>query len=136
MPFSAGLPVRDPGTAHAWCAMPRNRCTESLRAWKDEKSVFMSTGLYLPTSTKAETETPLQEPETKGTDNCSSETARIAHDLKNCMSVLLLAITSLKGNMDQALISPPLRRVLEDVVGEMARLVDEMIRMVERQRDK
>ena len=109
---------------------------ESLRAWKAEKPVFMSTVLYLPTSTKAETETPLQEPEAKGTDNCSSETARIAHDLKNCMSVLLLAITSLKGNMDQALISPPLRRVLEDVVGEMTRLVDEMIRVVERQRDK
>jgi len=136
MPFSTGLPVRDPGMAHAWCAMPCNCCTESLRAWKAEKPVFMSTVLYLPTSTKAETETPLQEPEAKGTGNCSSETARIAHDLKNCMSVLLLAITSLKGNMDQALISPPLRRVLEDVVGEMTRLVDEMIRVVERQRDK
>jgi len=96
----------------------------------------MSTVLYLPTSTKAGTETPLQEPEAKETGNCSSETARIAHDLKNCMSVLLLAITSLKGNMDQALISPPRRRVLEDVVGEMTRLVDEMIRVVERQGHK
>jgi len=38
--------------------------------------------------------------------------------------------------MDQALISPPLTRVLEDVVGEMTRLVDEMIRVVERQGDK
>jgi len=121
---------------HASDAMPRNCRTESLRAWKAGKPVFMSTGLYLPTSTKAETETPLQEPEAKGTGNCSSETARIAHDLKNCMSVLLLAIASLKGNMDQALISPPLRRVLEDVVREMTRLVDEMIRMVERQEDK
>jgi|GEM_PF-1360398 len=136
MPFSTGLPVRDPGMMPAWCAMPRNCCTESLRAWKAEKPVFMSTVLYLPTSTKAETETPLQEPEAKGTDNCSSDTARIAHDLKNCMSVLLLAITSLKGNMDQVLISPPLRRVLEDVVGEMTRLVDEMIRVVERPGDK
>ena len=96
----------------------------------------MSTVRYLPTSTKAGTETPLQEPEVKETGNCSSETARIAHDLKNCMSVLLLAITSLKGNMDQALISPPRRRLLEDVVGEMTRLVDEMIRLVERQGDK
>ena len=96
----------------------------------------MSTVLYLPTSSKGEEQTPLQEPEAKETGNCCSETERIAHDLKNCMSVLLLAITSLKGNMDQALISPPLRRVLEDVVGEMTRLVDEMIGVVERQGDK
>ena len=54
----------------------------------------MSTVLYLPTSTKAETETPLQEPEARETGNRGSDTARIAHDLKNCMSVLLLAITS------------------------------------------
>jgi hypothetical protein len=121
---------------HASHAMPRNCPTESLRAWKAERPEFMSTVRYLPTSTKAGTETPLQEPEVKETGNCSSETARIAHDLKNCMSVLLLAITSLKGNMDQALISPPRRRVLEDVVGEMTRLVDEMIRVVERQGHK
>src|SRR5215510_13331691 len=121
---------------HASRAMPRNCRTESLRVWKAKRPVFMSTVLYLPTSTKAETETPLQEPEAKETGNCSSETARIAHDLKNCMSVLLLAITSLKGNMDQALISPPRRRLLEDVVGEMTRLVDEMIRVVERQGHK
>jgi len=96
----------------------------------------MSTVLYLPTSTNGGTQTPLQEAEAKGTGNCCSETERIAHDLKNCMSVLLLAITSLKGNVDQALISPSRRRVLEDVVGEMTRLVDEMIRVVERQEDK
>ena len=96
----------------------------------------MSTVLYLPTSTKGGIQTPLQEPDAKETSSSCSETERIAHDLKNCMSVLLLAITSLKGNMDQALISPSRRRVLEDVVGEMTRLVDEMIRVVERQRDK
>lgn len=116
--------------------MPRNRRTENLRTWKAEKPLFMSTVLYLPTSTKGGTQTALQEPEAKETGTCCSETERIAHDLKNCMSVLLLAITSLKGNVDQALISPPRRRVLEDVVGEMTRLVDEMVRLVQRQGDK
>src|SRR4030095_6292567 len=106
----------------------RNCRTESLRAWKAEKLVFMSTVLYLPTSTKGGTQTPLQESKAKETGICCSETERIAHDLKNCMSVLLLAITSLKGNVDQALISLPRRRVLEDVVGEMNHLVDEMVR--------
>ena len=96
----------------------------------------MSTVLHLPTSTKSGTQTPLQEPEAKETGISCSETERIAHDLKNCMSVLLLAITSLKSNVDQALISPSRRRVLEDVVGEMTRLVDEMVRLVERQGDK
>ena len=111
----------------------RNCRTESLRAWKAEKLVFMSTVLYLPTSTKGGTQTPLQESKAKETGICCSETERIAHDLKNCMSVLLLAITNLKGNVDQALISPSRRRVLEDVVGEMNRLVDEMVRSVESQ---
>ena len=89
MPFSTVLPGRDPGMVHARCAMPPDCRTESLRAWKAEKPVFMSTVLYLPTSTKAETETPLQEPEAKGTGNCGSETARIAHDLKNCMCIVI-----------------------------------------------
>ena len=47
------------------------------------------------------------------------------------MSVLLLAITSLKDNVDQPLISMSRGQVLEDVVGEMNRLVDEMVRSVE-----
>jgi hypothetical protein len=96
----------------------------------------MSTILYLPTSTKSRTQTPLQESEAKETGICCSQTERIAHDLKNCMSVLLLAITSLKGNVDQPLISLSRRRVLEDVVGEMNHLVDEMVRLVESQGNK
>jgi hypothetical protein len=52
------------------------------------------------------------------------------------MSVLLLAITSLKDNVDQPLISLSRRRVLEDVVGEMNHLVDEMVRLVESQGNK
>jgi hypothetical protein len=91
----------------------------------------MSTVLYLPTSTKGGTQTPLQESKAKETGICCSETERIAHDLKNCMSVLLLAITSLKDNMDQPLISMSRGQVLEHMVGEMNRLVDEMVRSVE-----
>ena len=81
----------------------------------------MSTILYLPTSTKSRTQSLLQGSEAKETGICCSQTERIAHDLKNCMSVLLLAITSLKDNVDQPLISLSRRRVLEDVVGEMNR---------------
>ena len=100
------------------------------------QAVVMSTILYLPISTKSRTQTPLQESEAKETGICCSQTERIAHDLKNCMSVLLLATTSLKGNVDQPLISPSRRRVLEDVVGEMNHLVDEMVRLVESQGNK
>jgi hypothetical protein len=100
------------------------------------RAVFMSTILYLPTSTKSRTQNLLQESEAKETGICCSQTERIAHDLKNCMSVLLLAITSLKDNVDQPLISLSRRRVLEDVVGEMNRLVDEMVRLVESQGNK
>jgi hypothetical protein len=95
----------------------------------------MSRILYLPTSAKGGTQATVQESEAKETGICCSQTERIAHDLKNCMSVLLLAITSLKDNMDQPLISMPRRRVLEDVVGEMNRLVEEMVRSVESSRN-
>jgi hypothetical protein len=93
----------------------------------------MSKILYLPTSTKDRTQATIQESEAQETGIRCSQTERIAHDLKNCMSVLLLAITSLKDNVDQPLISASRRRVLEDVIGEMNRLVDQMVELVERQ---
>jgi triphosphoribosyl-dephospho-CoA synthetase len=80
----------------------------------------MSTILYLPTPQK--------------TVIYCSQTERVAHDLKNCMSVLLLAITSLKDN--QPLISASRKRVLENVVEEMNRLVDEMVRLAGTQVNK
>jgi hypothetical protein len=97
---------------------------------------FMSTIVYLPTSAKGRTQAPIQESEAQETGICCSETERIAHDLKNCMSVLLLAITSLKDNMDQPFISLSRRRVLENVVEEMNRLVDEMVVLAGRQMNK
>ncbi|HSE85042.1 MAG TPA: hypothetical protein VLJ79_02365 [Candidatus Binatia bacterium] len=93
----------------------------------------MSKILYLPTSTKGRTQATIQESEAQETGIRCSQMERIAHDLKNCMSVLLLAITSLKDNVDQPLISASRRRVLEDVIGEMNRLVDQMVGLVERQ---
>ena len=47
MPFSTGLPVRDPGMVHASDAMPRNCSTESLRAWKAEKTCIHEYGSLL-----------------------------------------------------------------------------------------
>jgi len=95
----------------------------------------MSTILYLPTSAQGRTQAPTQESEAQETGMCCSQTERIAHDLKNCMSVLLLAITSLKDNMDQPFISVSRRRVLENVVEEMNRLV-EMVVLAGRQINK
>ena len=88
---------------------------------------LMSTILYLPTPAKGRSPAPIQESVAQETVTYCSQTERIAHDLKNCMSVLLLAITSLKDN--QPLISESRKRVLEHVVEEMNDLVDEMVRL-------
>ena len=97
----------------------------------------MSRILYLPTSTTDRAQASIQESEAQETSIRCSQTERIAHDLKNCMSVLLLAITSLKDNGNQSLISTSRRRAaLENVVEEMNRLVDEMVGLVKRQEKK
>jgi len=49
------------------------------------------------------------------------------------MSVLLLAITSMKDNADQSVISASRAQALEKVVHEMERLVDEMVDLAETQ---
>ena len=90
----------------------------------------MSRILYLPTPAKGRSGAPIQEPEAQEIIY-SAQTERIAHDLRNCMSVLLLVISSLKDN--QALISESRKQVLENVVEEMNRLVDEMVRLAARQ---
>jgi K+-sensing histidine kinase KdpD len=93
----------------------------------------MSRILYLPTPAKGRGESPIQVSEAQEVIYCS-QIERIAHDLKNCMSVLLLAITSLKDN--QPLISESRKRALENVVEEMSRLVDEMVRLAGNQVNK
>jgi hypothetical protein len=87
----------------------------------------MSKILYLPTPTQDRMQAPMEKPEAQEIGDRCSQTERIAHELKNCMSVLLLAITGLKDNVDQSLISVSRRQVLADVVAEMSRLVDEIV---------
>jgi hypothetical protein len=87
----------------------------------------MSKVLYLPTPTQDRIQVLIEKSEAREIGDCCSETERIAHELKNCMSVLLLAITGLKDNLDQSLIPVSRRQVLADVVAEMNRLVDEIV---------
>jgi len=88
----------------------------------------MSTILHLPAS---HSQISAQE-----TGSRCSQTKRAAHDLRNCMSVLLLAITSLKDNGNQSVIPASRAQALENVVHEMERLVDEMVGLAETKTDK
>lgn len=98
------------------------------------RPVFMSRTFYSSASTQGPVQTPIQKAEAQETDIYRSETERIAHDLKNCISVLLLAITSLKDN--QPLISASPNPALEKVVVEMDRLVNELVTLAGRQKSK
>jgi signal transduction histidine kinase len=53
----------------------------------------------------------------------------LAHDVKNCMSTLLLALATLERDGDQWKITARGRQALEDIVFEMDRLIDEMLEM-------
>lgn len=97
-------------------------------------TVSMSTILYLPSPAKGRSQAPIQESAAQETVTCRSQIELVAHDLKNSMSVLLLVISSLKDS--QPLISESRKRVLEHVVEEMNRLVDEMVRLGGRRVDK
>ena len=96
--------------------------------------VFMSKNFYSSGSTQDPGQTPIQKAEAQETGIYRSETERIAHDLKNCISVLLLAITSLKDN--QRLVPASPNHALEKVVVEMDRLVDELVTLAGRQTSK
>jgi hypothetical protein len=90
----------------------------------------MSKVLYLPTPSKS----PTPAPRISGAQEMGihhAQIPRIVHDLKNCMSVLLLAVSSPKENSDQSPISMSRRKALEDTITEMNRLVDEMAGLVE-----
>jgi hypothetical protein len=85
--------------------------------------------LYLPAPSKNPTPALSKAPGAQEIGISQAQIPRIAHDLKNCMSVLLLAISSLKEN--SGLISTSRRKALEDVISEMNYLVNEMVRLVE-----
>jgi hypothetical protein len=91
----------------------------------------MSKVVYLPSSINDPTRVLNQQSETQEIDICRVQIERAAHDLKNCMSVLLLAISSLKDNGNQPAVPIGRRQGLEDLVTEMNRLVDEMVRLAE-----
>jgi hypothetical protein len=52
---------------------------------------------------------------------------RLAHDLKNCMSVLLLGLATLDGDGDQWILSAHSRDVFEGAVFEMNGIVEALI---------
>jgi hypothetical protein len=94
--------------------------------------VFMSKALYLPTPSKNPTPVLIKKPEAQEMGSSHAQISRIVHDLKNCMSVLLLVISSLKENTDQSTIAVSRRKAIEDAVAEMNHLVNEMAGLVER----
>jgi hypothetical protein len=59
-----------------------------------------------------------------------SRVKRTAHELKDCMAALILAVPSTGGASAEHL-TDARRKTLETVVAEMARLVDEIVQAVE-----
>jgi hypothetical protein len=91
----------------------------------------MSRVAYLPTSINDPARALTKQPEAQEIDVCRAQIGRAAHDLKNCMSVLLLAISTLTDNGNQPAIQIGRSQTLEDLVAEMNRIVDEMVGLVE-----
>jgi len=94
----------------------------------------MSTIRYLPSANNSRVQAPIDESAGQEVGTCRSQIELVAHDLKNSMSVLLLVIGSLKDN--QPLITESRKRLLEHVLEEMNRLVDDMVRLGGRQVDQ
>lgn len=87
----------------------------------------MSRIIYLPASKKSPTRAQSNVPH-PAVGNCRPVHAqRLAHDLKNCMSALFLGLATLERDGDQWKISARSRKVFEDVVLDMNRIVDELI---------
>ncbi len=88
----------------------------------------MSRILYLPASKHSPSRAQAQTPNSavrryrRGADE-----RQLIHDLKNCMSALLLGLATLERDGDQWKISARSREVFEDVVLDMNRIVDELI---------
>ena len=58
--------------------------------------------------------------------------AQIAHELKNCMSMLILAVASLESHSsDPSVVFQSRRKTFERAVFEMDRLVDELVRLIQ-----
>jgi hypothetical protein len=81
--------------------------------------------VYLPVL-KRHPSAPVQhlerEPQATGS---RARAVRLAHDLKNCMSVMLFGVASLEASGSRAH-----KKLLEDAVAEMDRLVDDIVQIV------
>lgn len=83
--------------------------------------------MELPNRPASRAEAPIKHAAAPQTGGFCSQSKRIAHDLNNCMSVLLLTVTSLKDNGDQSVISAARVQLLENVVQQMQGLVDKRL---------
>lgn len=68
-------------------------------------------------------------PENEGLSSRSGGTEKLAHEVKNCMSILFLTLGSLKRDGEQWKLSGRQRQALEDTILEMNRIVDDMIQL-------
>ena len=91
----------------------------------------MSAVVYFPASKKNRTRSRIAKPKEPQTTISYLQSARIAHELKNCMTVLLLRSTCSEGRVDRAPDSRSHGQTLEEVIAEMDRLVDEFVRLLE-----
>jgi hypothetical protein len=88
----------------------------------------MSAVAYLPVPKKSSNR---PRPRGRAIISCS-QAARIVHELKNCMSVLVLLCACDEGNAGQSTNSRLDRQTLAEVIAEMDRLVSEFVRLVEK----
>ena len=91
----------------------------------------MSTVVYFPVRKKNRTRSPIAKPKEPQTTISYSQSTRIAHELKNCMTVLLLRSVCSEGGVDQGTDSRSHGQTLEEVIAEMDRLVDEFVRLLD-----
>jgi hypothetical protein len=88
----------------------------------------MSALAYLPVHKKGSNR---PRPRGRAIISCS-RAARIVHELKNCMSVLVLVCACDEGNAERSTNSRLDRETLAEVIAEMDRLVSEFVRLIEK----
>jgi len=59
----------------------------------------------------------------------SSREQALTHEVRNCMSILFLALTTLERDGEQWKLSERKRQALEDVVLEVNRMINEMLEL-------
>ncbi len=87
----------------------------------------MSQVIYLPALKKPSARAQAPVPNSAIGRCRLADERRLVHDLKNCMSVLLLGLGTLDREGDQWTVSARSRQVFEDAVLDMNRIVSELI---------